>query len=90
MWFLVGKILLLLCLLTLIPNVRSIQNVTACPNETLEISCSAEEFIAIHQALFDDSDPNDDCIDSINFHRQINVAEDNIRRFSVQSAVNRR
>jgi hypothetical protein len=90
MWYLLGNIRLLLCLLTLICNVRSMQNVTACPSETLEINCGAEEFVAIHQALFDDSDPNDDCIDSTNFQRRINVTEDNIRRFSVQSAVNRR
>ena len=78
-------------------NLSELKNGTACKEELLQMVCENDQVLAIHSAVFDGSDSN-----GCGFMMPINISSllpddsssDNnssdIRRFSVQSAVNRR
>ena len=74
------------------------KNGTACKEELLQLVCGADEVLVIHQATFDGQD-SDGCgfLMPINISsllppglKNLTTTDDEGRRFSVQSTVNRR
>jgi len=91
--------ILLGIVIVLSSNVRSqeLRNTTACAEEMLQLECAADEVIAVHSAYFDGNH-----FDGCGMMLPINITaliessvvlpntQREIRRFSVQSAVNKR
>ena len=69
-----------------------LKNAIACSEELLQIVCADDQVIAVHDAVFDGND-SDGCglMLPINISSLIDLNVDReVRRFSVQSAVNKR
>ena len=77
---------------------NNVPNASGCPDDTIRISCRPEEKIAIHRAIFNGNDlvpANVHCNPSerraaIANKTVTDVDADEIRKFSIQAAVNRR